>query len=329
MFISSFEYLQAVKSIVSEENEVRAAVAFWGNGADSIFTHKKNKKVKIICNLASGATNPVVIQNLSLLSGYELRQHDRLHAKVIVGDKKAIVGSANCSSNGLNFEGDELTGWEEAGILTEDELQISNINKWFDDMWEESSYISLVDIEDAMQKWNKKRAMRSTSSSIKKFSLSKIPRAELLDRPVYLVVYREELSYEAREAYHKYDKSFTEQERKYPNKLPPLYEGWPELPEDAYLIDLKYGPRDGLYCSGVYMRVGNDIEFNYSDGQAGHLAICCKKNSVMDYEFKNSENKLFVEEIRTHWGKIKKLVTEKSGAKCISLLDIIDICRKK
>ncbi|WP_115196108.1 phospholipase D family protein [Klebsiella pneumoniae] len=156
MFISLSEYQKAIKSVVSEENEVRAAVAFWGNGADSIFTHKKNQKVKIICNLASGKTNPAVIQRLRLLPGYELRQHNRLHAKVIFGNKKAIVGSANCSSNGLNFEGDELNGWEEAGILTEDELQISNISKWFDEMWEDSSYISLVDIDDAMKKWNKK-----------------------------------------------------------------------------------------------------------------------------------------------------------------------------
>ncbi|WP_142745433.1 hypothetical protein [Klebsiella pneumoniae] len=64
--------------------------------------------------------------------------------------------------------------------------------------------------------------------------------------------------------------------------------------------------------------VGNDITFNYSDGQAGHLAIYCKKNSVMDYEFKSSEGKLFVEEIRPHWKDIKKIIIDESGAKCIS-----------
>lgn len=325
MFISSSEYLNTVKSIVREDNEVRAAVAFWGSGADAIFTHRKNQRVKIICNLASGATNPRVIENLMASPGYEVRQHDSLHAKVIVGDRQAIVGSADCSSNGLNFEGDELIGWEEAGILTEDELQILRIKKWFDAMWDDAEYISPDDIKYAMQKWNDKRAIRSNLSPNKKFALSNLKRTELVDRKIYVVVYRDELSDEAREAYYKYDKSLTQQDAAYSERLPPLYEAWPELPKDAYLIDLQYGPRDGLYCSGVYMRSGNDIEFNYSDGQAGHLAICCKKNAVINYAFKNSEGKSFVEEIRPYWQKIKKLITAESGAKCIPLLDILDI----
>jgi hypothetical protein len=84
MFVNSSDYEKTLKSIVSEEGELLLAVAFWGQGAESIIYPKRRGSLRIICNLRSGATNPDTINSLRQKKGVELKQHDRLHAKVIV-----------------------------------------------------------------------------------------------------------------------------------------------------------------------------------------------------------------------------------------------------
>ena len=59
------------------------------------------KNVRIICDLLSGACNPVEIEKLKGLDGVRVRTRDRLHAKVWIGGNDVIVGSANASHNGL------------------------------------------------------------------------------------------------------------------------------------------------------------------------------------------------------------------------------------
>ena len=187
MFITSSEYEKVVNSISEEEDELFAAVAFWGFGADLIIKPRNGKQVKLICNLASGATNPDVIEALRSMEGVLLKQNDRLHAKVLLGTKKALVGSANFSSNGLNLEGTELSGWQEAGLLTSDPRQINDIRKWFDALWEQSRDIEEHDLTEAKLKWGKRRAARpnlSLPSSPQGFDLSTLQRSELIDRGI-------------------------------------------------------------------------------------------------------------------------------------------------
>lgn len=110
MFVTSADYENAVASIAEEKGELLVAVAFWGRGAESIVHRRRGKPVKIICNLTSGGTNPATIETLQGIDKVILKQCDRLHAKVIVGSKTAVVGSANFSCNGLNLEGEESEG---------------------------------------------------------------------------------------------------------------------------------------------------------------------------------------------------------------------------
>ena len=118
MFISTGTYITELEQLIGENNQLRCAVAFWGKGANNLFIDfaKRGGNLQIICNLESGATNPNVINELLDMQNVEVRQLNDLHAKVISGENKAIVGSANFSCNGLNLEESEQTGWEEAGI---------------------------------------------------------------------------------------------------------------------------------------------------------------------------------------------------------------------
>jgi hypothetical protein len=330
MFVTSSEYEKVVTSILEEEEELFVAVAFWGYGADSIINRRSGKTVKLICNLASGATNPDVIGALRGKQGVCLKQHDRLHAKVFVGSKRALVGSANLSSSGLNLEGAEISGWEEAGLVTTDAKEIGAIKKWFDAMWRESREIKDCELEDARRKWKERRATRvNISSSSRGFSLAELSLEEISDRRIYLVIYRNQLSGEAVKEYRKYQKQKTGQPLDKSAEPPPIYEGWSELPKDAQLIDVYYGPRGELECFGVYTRTC-DVEFRYSDGSQRHLAVCRKDDQIMGYPFKSKEASKFAEDLRPCIEEIwnSDLAVGDDLGKYIQLADVVQICRR-
>src|SRR4051812_40767983 len=84
---------------IMKEKVVDCAVAFWGAGAELKWGKLQKRKIRIICNLSMGGSNPSVIEKMMEL--YSVRQHDRLHAKVYIGKNEAVITSANASTNGL------------------------------------------------------------------------------------------------------------------------------------------------------------------------------------------------------------------------------------
>ena len=329
MFVTSTEYEEVVTSIAKEEGELLVAVAFWGRGAESIVYPRPSGPVKMICNLKSGATNPATIEELHNKKDIILKQHDRLHAKVVVGSKTAVVGSANFSSNGLNLEGEESEGWEEAGLVTKSLAQIDSIRNWFQIIWDNARKIDARDIEEAKTKWKERRASRILmgSNSSCDFTLDSLTRAELLDRRIFVVIYRAGLSEEAKSAYRENREELTGQHVATSERLPPIYESWPKLPKDAQLIDIYYGPRGALRCYGVYTRT-HDVTFEYQDSSEGHLAICRKEKLIMGRRFGPNETSQFVHKLKPHmdaiWGS--ELAVGDEGGKYTHLVNIVDIC---
>lgn len=133
----------AIKRVASGNN-VSCAVAFWGSGADGTIGAVRQRTVRIICNLDTGGTNPEAIVEL-MRAGAQVRQHDRLHAKVYIADKEAIVTSANASTNGLGIEGSALAHWIETGVI----IPTSEAVGWFDALWEKSRPIFAHDLKRA------------------------------------------------------------------------------------------------------------------------------------------------------------------------------------
>ena len=129
------------------------AVAFWGDGAKSMVSTRF--RARIICNLASGGTNPAEIERLGLA---KTRQMDDLHAKVYIGRTEAVVTSANASANGLGLEGIEQAKWREAGFLTSD---VEPLKLWFEKLWSEHAReITPQDVVAAKIAWNKRRLVK-------------------------------------------------------------------------------------------------------------------------------------------------------------------------
>lgn len=133
MFLGSNEAvllkLQAVTATQPSSQPLRIAVAFWGDGAQSVVVPAM--QYRIICNLSQGGTNPTVIRALRAMPNVEIRHLAELHAKVVVGHKQAIVGSANFSSSGLGLNASGQSGWLEAAAV----IDAADVSPWFDTHW--------------------------------------------------------------------------------------------------------------------------------------------------------------------------------------------------
>jgi phosphatidylserine/phosphatidylglycerophosphate/cardiolipin synthase-like enzyme len=98
-------------------------------------------------NLATGGTNGLVVEQLLDASTklgkvgrkLVLRQCDKLHAKVWIGDECALVSSANVSVFGLSFGEINPRTWNEAGLLVNDPKTVADIRVWFDNLWTDPS----------------------------------------------------------------------------------------------------------------------------------------------------------------------------------------------
>lgn len=328
MFLTSSDYQQAVTALAAEEEELLAAVAFWGKGADALICPRVGQRARLICNLDSGATNPEVVKILRNKPGVTIRQSDRLHAKVIAGAKKALIGSANLSANGLNLEGSEQSWWDEAGLLTEEPGQIASIHQWFAGQWEAARDISDKDLQLAQQRWSQRRSGRTASAPLT--ALERLRPTDIEDRKIYLVIYNEAMSEDGEKAFQQEQKKRTCQPQTDVTVLPPLYEGWPDLPTDALLIDLYYDEGKKMECAGIFTRTLQDINFTYSDGSAGHLALCVQEDNVMGYSFDYKEARLFVKQIRPFMKKILQHATgsEKSRSVCIPFSEVLHVCQQ-
>jgi len=327
MFVTSDNYKEKLETIVADDGDLLLAVAFWGRGAESIVLSKRRATTKLICNLRSGATNPETISSLRKEEGVVVRQHDRLHAKVILGPKMALVGSANLSSNGLNLEAEETDGWEEAGVIVTESLQLKSIRQWFESLWRDAREVTDNDLEEAISIWASRRGTRIKSRQGDKkngFTLQGLSESEILDRPVFLAIYNESLSDEAKKAYRKKQQELTGQRMPKSAKLPPMYENWPKLPKNAYLIDLYYGRRGALKCYGAFIREF-DIKFKYKDGTNGHLSVCRKENKMLGLHFRTQESAILAKTIKPYIQNIwnSPMAKGDESGKIISLAEAV------
>lgn len=147
MFIVGSELAGAIYKL-TKSGKADCAVAFWGDGAERMFRKSKAYAPRIICNLGMGGTNPKIIRRLLDLT--EIRHCDTLHAKIYLGSDRAIVTSANASTNGLGIDGASPATWIEAGYLTTD---VAPIRIWFEALWASSSEVTEADLCAAEAAW--------------------------------------------------------------------------------------------------------------------------------------------------------------------------------
>lgn len=249
MFVSGNGYLQAVQDVLRSANRqvVYMAVAFWGKGADRLFDNlPKGIKIRVICNLTTGGTNPQTIRTLLEMGPWiSIRQLNDLHAKVICGDKTVVIGSANCSSNGLALQGQQCTGWREAGVVTDSEEVLADVRPWLENLWHSAQGICDEDLELAQDNWGRRRALTNREDADRSIFDRRHGKDYWEGKRVYLAIYCQDASNQAE---LEYDKIKRREDRKatagaVAKSVLSFYENWNALPIDATLIDVWYRKR--------------------------------------------------------------------------------------
>ncbi|MCA1338028.1 phospholipase D family protein [Pseudooceanicola marinus] len=241
------------KEIGAREN-AKFAVAFWGNGAAEALGIGASTKMKAVCNLMSGGTNPDEIRGL-LEQGAEVRQLNDLHAKIgVVGDL-SFLGSSNMSSNGLGGE-EQPWGWREANVVY-DEV-VPEILGMFEDYWARASEIKEADLAMADRLWSARRKGNAVVQAKRGRGLVQVLREtpDVLDRlNVRMVVY-DRVTDEA--MLRQFEEADGKAQSKYSDEFS-TYMGWETIKEqaDAYFVDYEWPARGGIVNGHIYRR---DIE---------------------------------------------------------------------
>jgi hypothetical protein len=253
MFIASAVYIEEIRRLIERSDKVDMAVAFWGKGAEDLLPSQTNQRVRIVCNLASGGTNPDPIRSL-LKRNYDVKQLHNLHAKVVIGNGIAIVGSANHSTNGLQLEGPTSNGWSEAGLLSDDPKDLAAISDWFESEWERARPISKEDLDAAEVAWRARFANRPLRAVA---SFSELRRSDLLGRQIYGVIWSESPSPEAAQVYEAAVANAKESGQANASFLDNLsyFENWNSLPSGVPLVSFQALSNGKYRCDGVWRRL--------------------------------------------------------------------------
>ena len=119
------------------------AVAFIGKDALERLGLSNSDRTRVICDLWSGGCNPGAVRELHI-AGYKIKNLRNLHAKVYLGDRAAVIGSANLSSNGFGDPEAPQQWGLEAGVLVDQPSELTEIASWF-----EAQFASASDFDPA------------------------------------------------------------------------------------------------------------------------------------------------------------------------------------
>ncbi len=273
VFLTAENYLESVNGLLNDSKAIDIAVAFWGQGAELLIP-QSGKKIRILCNLAMGGTNPKVIKDLQSYSSVEVKALNRLHAKVMIGDQRAIIGSANCSANGLNYEGEELNGWYEAGYRVDDPGQLEHMKIWFESLWTEALPITESMLNDASRIWSQRSQTRRFKTE---GQLLQMPLEDLARRDVSVLFWRDEISARAEQYFESIKKSACN---------PDLTAGWgvyedwfDDLRVGQTIIDVRIGARGGVEVFGLFEIIDQKVIYPEGSDEEMSLHIARKIDS--------------------------------------------------
>jgi hypothetical protein len=181
-----------IRNLWSTAKTARVAVAGWGEGAVERLGLERmvGRDIQIVCDLLSGACNPVEIKLLRELLGNErVLTCRRLHAKVWCTDQGAIIGSSNASANGLGAEDKQASKSIEANILVHEGAIIEAIEYWYRmEVARQARKIGDDDLKLAQKRWEERQRIQPPPEGASLLDvISKDPSAFGNDRDDLLV----------------------------------------------------------------------------------------------------------------------------------------------
>jgi hypothetical protein len=126
-FLINDDLWQTLSEMIKSAHQVDAAVAYFGTGGAKLFPLRRGHCLIVDMSPASvkaGTTNPYEIAKL-MRRGVKVFSRRGLHAKVVVADNQALIGSANISRNSR----DSL---DEAAVLTKEPSVIRRAHEFLE-----------------------------------------------------------------------------------------------------------------------------------------------------------------------------------------------------
>lgn len=322
MFVHADAYKKKIEELIHENDTIKIAAAFWGEGAEQMFQGHEGKTFQIICNLTMGGTNPEPIQRLMKTDGVEVKMLNDLHAKVVLGEESAIVGSANFSANGLSLEEDEAPGWREAGLLTQDPQALQSINAWFKSLWRKAETIEDEGMEKAQAMWEKRRKIRPRVQKVK--SLMDAPLPMLKNLPIAVLLFRSGASKEAMEEFRETKeqlKNYTS--RPFPIRDLDCFENADDLPKNTVIIGIRYGRQGKLHvCQSTIRFPQMDVKPSNTKRKVS-IQYALTTREVEGMQFEKQEKDRLLKMVLPHAEKIWGEMIEKNDTKTMSLYDFM------
>lgn len=267
-FLRTGETRSELRRLLQRPGQLRAAVAYWGQGAIDNLGIAPVQDLWVVCDVLSGGCNEIEIRRLLKMFGNErVRTSDGLHAKVWLGEASALVGSSNASSNGLGFEGRETATLIEANVIVDDTDALAEIDRWWlEEVWTKARQIDERDLERAAVL----RGTRRTTRPIPKFAdlfegLTSDPDA-FSERNLFVWVYE----------YQGYDRWAEEALRraqvKFEDGSLTCWQDTEILPEGSVVIEFN-SAESPPKAMGMYRVLGGQPQLKYG---AGSLLLCTK-----------------------------------------------------
>jgi hypothetical protein len=88
----------------------------------------------------------------------KMRDYPLLHAKVVVGRRKAFLGSANITRHGLGKR-------QEAAVLLSDQRSVEELLVWFDGLWERAEELSIEKLKTRLTRLPQNREINRQANS--------------------------------------------------------------------------------------------------------------------------------------------------------------------
>ncbi len=240
-----------IREILRSATKAKIAVAFWGQGAiEALGLARPELEVDIVCNLDSGACNPLEIKRLRQLRPHlPVRSDPRLHGKLYWTPDGFVLGSSNASTNGLAVV-DGLGGWAEANVFSDDPEMVATALAWFESRKSNAYEITDTHLRLAEQIWLDRKRIAPTGMELTT-DLGAAVRSSpehVAWNKVKLAIYSEGLSLAGERAL-KADREANPGLREFD-----VYEGWRnEIEAGDWLLDFELDEKD---CSfGGYWRV--------------------------------------------------------------------------
>lgn len=228
MFLSSGQAVLAhLRAALRRGAPLDLAIAYWGAGAvKELDLTVAGEGTRVLLDALSGGTNPQALRELwACHPRVMVRHRSGLHAKVAITDTDLVVGSSNASAAGLGFNELSAETLIEAGALLSDARSRSDAASWFENEWERGTALDDKILATATAAWGRRSQARRLASR----ALDALP-----PNGAYVVVYG---SY----ADPGVQDDGTQKLRARGEPHGAVFQGWPNMPRDALLIEYWVG----------------------------------------------------------------------------------------